>query len=219
VKLADFTRRDSDAAFRARMLLGLAWALFAGLGIGIALAYLFVQRGWVSGPLGVLVALGVAALITGAVAGAALLASDVAGRTTAHLLHPSASRRRSDHSLPRALLARGLLEEAVRAFEVAVATNPNDPEPYLEIARIQRDRLGRPDEALRWFRRARDQSRLSPAEARLLIREIVELPRKHLPDPSGAAPDLARHLAAHEGTPEGEWARTELTELKKGIGA
>jgi tetratricopeptide (TPR) repeat protein len=218
VKFSDLTRRDSDAAFRARMLLAAAWALFAGAGIGGALGYLLVERTGLSGGAGVAVALLVMAAMTGAVLAVALLSSEVAGRAASGLLHPGGGRPRSDHSLPRSLLARGLVEEAVRAFEVAVATDPTDPEPYLEIARIERDRLARPEEALGWFRRARDQARLGPGEARVLIREIAELARKHLRDPARAAPDLARHLAAHEGTPEGEWARAELAELKKGIG-
>ena len=201
--------RDTDSVFRAHALKAAAWGLFPAIGMGLAVTLM--------GGLAVGILVGVA--VAGGVTVTALLVAETAGRATDALAHPKGGRHRSQHSLPRSLLARGRPEEAVTAFELASAEDPADPDPYLGIARIYRDHLGRPEDALRWFRRARDHASLTPGEQRVLVREIVELGRKHLGDAARAAPDLARHAESFEGTKEGEWALRELAELKRAMQA
>jgi tetratricopeptide (TPR) repeat protein len=121
---------------------------------------------------------------------------------------------RREYSLAESFVARGRYEDAVSAFELAVAEHPDDPTPYLRIARICRDHLDDPQRSARWFRRARDESSMSDERRRIVTRELIELYER-----SGervrAAPELARLAETYPETREGVWAKAELAELKK----
>lgn len=160
--------------------------------------------------------------LLGAVAGVGLLYVVIAGivgasgRVASTVYMPggrgSAAPRR-EYSLAESLAARGRFEDAVSVFEEAVADHPDDPTPYLRIARISRDELDRPEDAVRWFRRARSEARLGEAELSLVSRELIELHRKR-GEPAKAAPELARLAKMRAGTPEAAWAERELAEVK-----
>lgn len=149
--------------------------------------------------------------------GFVMLLVEKTGTAGGSVLMPSgagASPPRREYSLAESLVASGRFEDAVSGFELAVAEHPEDPFPYLRIARIQRDHLGRPEEAERWFRRALRDATVHAGQERLVVGELVELYRK-MGSPTRAAPDLARLAERRAGTPDGDWAARELAELKR----
>jgi tetratricopeptide (TPR) repeat protein len=197
--------KDVDAVARAEKLRVAGWALFAGLPMGGMAGYAAgnVLAGLVLGPVFVFV---VASLILAPV------------NRTASLLHmPSGSStpRRKEHSQAEALAVRGDFEAAIALYEEAIRDVPEDGEAYLRIARIHRDHLESPEEALHWFRRATDEAELPHGQEMLARREMAELLIHRLREPRRAAPDLARLAEAHEGKPEGDWAREELARIKE----
>lgn len=119
-------------------------------------------------------------------------------------------------SLAESLTARGMYDEAIAAFQAAIAGDASDPTPYLMIARVYRDRLGSFEEAALWFRRALDESTLAAGTATPTRRELVELYVK-MGEPARAAPLLARTAEQRAGTAEGERAARELVRVKATI--
>lgn len=210
--------QDSDASARVRRLRAFVWAL-PGAFIGfLGGFYVAVQLG---GP-------GAAfyPLVGGAAAGAitylaVMLISDAAGSAAAVIYNPSGSSvpYERQHSYAASLAARGQHEDAVLAYELIVAEHPGEPEPYLRLARLLRDEMGRYEDAARWFRRARTETVLPPAREVLVSRELIELYRDWLDAPLKAAPELARLAEMHGDTPDGEWAARELAGVKEVIRA
>jgi hypothetical protein len=80
----------------------------------------------------------------------------VGGGAARGLYNPSggAPPREAEYSHAESMAARGLYDEAVVAFEVAIAANPTEPNGYLRVARIHRDRSRRYEESATWFKRA-----------------------------------------------------------------
>lgn len=200
--------RDVDPADQAMLV----WSFIAGaLGLimGGLLGFLVADKGWptwiallcpFAGAAGVV---GLVRLVVGSGTTAAGTVYNPSGRTTP---------RRTEHSRAESLAARGQYEEAVAAFEVAVAEDPTDPRPYLRVARIYRDHLGRPEDAARWFRRASREAKTPSVIAR---KELVELYMHRMNAPEKAVPELARMAEELAGTPEGEWAATKLRHVKE----
>ena len=122
---------------------------------------------------------------------------------------------KTGYSYAEALVAKGAAREALTAYEVALVEDPSEPEPYLRIARLLRDELQDPEEAVRWFRRARAEATLSSGQDIRALREIAEVFLHHLPDPRRAAPELARLAEEYPETPDGQWATRELTDIKE----
>lgn len=139
-----------------------------------------------------------------------------AGRAGSALYAPSGrtTPRKREYSLAESYVARGEYERAVDAFEEAILEDPTDPQPYLRVARLQRDRLGAPEAAARWFKRALAESEAGPGATLLARKELVELYRGPLRTPRKAAPLLARIAEDSAGTPEAEWAARELADIK-----
>jgi tetratricopeptide (TPR) repeat protein len=134
------------------------------------------------------------------------------------IIHPGqGKRRRSDLSWPASLAARGRYDEALGAYEGAAREDPSDPRPLFLGARILRDDLRQPDEAARWFRRARE--RLPPGSPGEMAasRELVEIYLRKGSDPRKALPELARVAELHAGTPLGAWAAEEKARIR-GLG-
>lgn len=154
----------------------------------------------------------------GVVGSYALMAAIVsgAGSVAGTIYMPSGggAPKKREYSLAESLAVQGRHEDAISTFEMAVAEHPHDPTPYLRIARIHRDELDRLEDAARWFRRARRDARLTEGQEKLVYRELVELYRK-AGTPTRAAPELARMAERFAGSPEGEWARGELAEVKR----
>lgn len=140
--------------------------------------------------------------LVGGAWGSAFFAS---GRTTPHP---------AEHSQARGLALQGHVAAALHAYEEAIVEDPGDPEPYVESARLYRDALARPAEALAWYRRARSARRLTPGQDALIIRELTEVCVHRLGEPLRAAPELSHLARTRPGSPEGEWARRELERIR-----
>ncbi len=141
---------------------------------------------------------------------------ELIGRTVAAVFLPSGRTTPppAGHSQARALVAQGHLDAALAAYESTVAEDPGDPQPYIDVARLYRDRLDRPAEALAWFRRAAAATRLTPAHDALVVRELTELCVDRLHQPLRAAPELARLARSRPDALEGQWARRELDRIR-----
>ncbi len=211
-KLPSGAKRDVDQAARGIRLQAAVWS-GAGFVMGGLLGVFGVrQLGW---PLWV-AALGpfvMAALVYGT----ALFIVNRAGAAVQVLYAPSgrSTPRRSEHSRAEALVQRGEFEDAISLLELAVADDPGEPTPYLRIARIYRDDLGRLEDAERWFRRALREADLPAGLRTLATRELVDLYTIRMSRPEKAAPLLARLAEEAQGSPEGEWAARELREIKR----
>lgn len=122
--------------------------------------------------------------------------------------------RRREYSLAESLLARGDDRGAIEAFERHVTDDPGDPEPYLRIARLYRDRLEQPEPAAAWLDRCRRASRIDPGLELVVTQELIELYLNKLQQPRKAIPEL--NLICHKfpGTPNAAAAERELVELR-----
>lgn len=210
--------RDVDQARRVRLFAILVWAGVPSLFLGALLGYLLARDAEGVGRVGLFLA-----GLLGLPAGALLVALGLTGGAgaAASLLHSPSGRstpRRRDHSPADALVMRGDVAAGIAALEHAILEDPSDSAPYLRIARLYRDELGRHEDAVRWFRKARE-ARLSPSEEKLVARELIELFRGKLGQPERAAPELARFAERWAGTREGDAAREELAELKRLLAA
>ncbi len=199
--------KDVDAAARAQKVHAWGWSLYAGVpfGVGVGLLTGHLVLGVLLGPV----------IIFGVVTGIA----NVSGRGASVLYMPTGSTtpRRKEYSRAKALEVRGEYGDAIRAYELEVLDAPQVAEPYLCIARLCRDRLRDPDSAIRWFRRAQREARLSPGESIRTHREVAELFLHTLREPTKAAPELARLAAEYPHTPDGRWAARELAEIKESM--
>lgn len=199
--------RDVDAATRGRWVRAFGWAVFPGLFMGLALAVPL------SGTWGMWAFLIVPLAITLFVGGASLAFSEGVGAAFGFVAHPDGGPVPPDYSRVEALKLRGDLEGAKAALEEEVGRHPDDPRPSLRLARLLRDDLERPDEALAWFRTARDAPGGSPSTAAAIGREMVELLCKTDRIPA-AITELARLADLHADTPVGVWADEERARLK-----
>lgn len=203
--------RDVDAAARVRALK--IWLYAAGPGglVGF-LGGAFVGGSVWTGLLGaILAALGVGGLVFALTEGA--------GWSVGRIHHPSGAStpHRPEYSHAESLVVRKKYDEAMEAYREFIRESPEVPEPYLAIARLLRDELGRYEEAVRWFKRARAESRLGRQHEVLVSREIVEIYRRRMEAPLKAAPELARMRERFADTPEGEWAGRELAEVRERV--
>ena len=160
--------------------------------------------------------------LLGAVLGAAVVGigswavSEMTGEAMTVIYNPSGgSTPHGEHySQAEALAVRGHYEDAVAAYEALLAEHPDNPETYVRVARLLRDKMGRAGAAAGWFRRALATKPAVGVEL-AISRELVELYRHKIGAPSKAAPLLARIAERFEGKPEGEWASNQLAEVKR----
>lgn len=199
--------RDVDSVTRARRIQAFGWGAFPGIFIGTAAA---VPLSEVIGGVAFVV---LPVLFTAVVGGVALAVGEGVGGLVAAMAHPRGAPVAPDYSRADALRLRGDLDGAVAALRAKAELHPGDPEPPLRLARIFRDDLDRPDEAVTWFQIARDAPRLTPTGSSNVSRELAELLRKqdHLP---AALTELARLAALHPETPAGRWAEAERDHVK-----
>lgn len=183
----------------------MAWAAFPAVFIGLVL----IPMIGVWAPV-------VAVLIFVLVAGFALGITEGAGSVASTWLHPAAGGRGVTNSRAEALLAQGRWQDAVDEWEMTAQENPDDPTASSAVARIHRDHLSNPDQAVIWFKKAFAAAGSDPG-ARVLLRELVEVARR-LPDQGAtAAPVLARYADANQENSEGTWASEELARIKEVI--
>ncbi|MDA0310743.1 MAG: hypothetical protein O2992_01335 [Gemmatimonadetes bacterium] len=197
-------------AIRGHAMIAGAIGVFMGAGTGFLLVAKFDSGLWVV-PI-CMIGFGVAMTLIplGIVSGS--------GRVGAKVYMPSGSTtpHKKEYSYPESLVARGMYEDAVSAFElVVVEEHTGDPTPYLRIARIYRDNLTRYEDSVRWLKRALNESKINAGLAALARREFVELYRTKLEQPEKAAPILARLAHEMAGTADGEWAAKELRSVKE----
>jgi tetratricopeptide (TPR) repeat protein len=199
----DARRQIQNAEDRALRFRAFVLALVSGGTLGVI-------GGWLVGHpfLG-------AFLGTGLVYGVSMGAARLAGGAASFLHGGSAMSAppKTGYSRAEALAAQGEFEEAVSVYELALLEDPTEPEPYLRIARLQRDELKDLEEAIRWFRRAREEADLPPGQDALVLREIAEIVLYGLDDPRRAVPELTVLAEAYLETPGGEWAARELREI------
>jgi tetratricopeptide (TPR) repeat protein len=209
-------RRSSDAFDRVARLRVLGWSV-----VGALLGFLLGLFLWVQDQGGI------ALIVLTTLAGWAtsyfgpLLILSVAGRAGSVLYTPSGSTtpHKREYSLAESYVARELFDDAIAAFEHAIAEDPADPVPYLRIARIRRDRLRDLEGAAAWFKRMLAESVAAPGLVLLARKELIELYDVRMGMPERAAPLLARIAEEREGTPEGDWAAGELHRVKERMAA
>lgn len=206
-------RRDVDQFEQAIRLKALMWS-FAGAIMGALMGIFIVvaddERGiWI---------VPVCAIVGWLIAFLGPLGlARAAGRAAGNIHNPSGrtTPAKKEYSQAESYAIRGMHEDAVSAFEVAIAEGDGkDPTPYLRIARTYRDDLARPTDSERWFKRALKESQMPDGQRWLTRRELVELYRGKMGTPAKAAPLLARMAQEREGTREGEWAAAELRSVK-----
>jgi hypothetical protein len=117
--------------------------------------------------------------------------------------------------MPESLVARNEFLRAVQAYEEYVWASPATPDPYVRIARLYRDKLVQPDEAERWFKRARTDARMPRGLDLLVTQELIELYLHKLKEPRKAIPELSHLCSAHAGTPAALAAEQDLKELRE----
>mgnify|MGYP001591330394 CR=1 FL=1 len=202
--------RDSDAGQNMVLLKAVVSGIYGGVLGGLA-AFMLVRNG---APLWVAALCPVGGWL--AVTLVALAIANSAGSAASNLYSPAsgAPPRPKEYSQAESLVARGRYEEAVDAFELAVAEDPGDPTPYLRIARVYRDHLAKPEDAARWFRRAVRESAPPPGTLFLARKELVEIYTHRLGAPERALPELARMAEELAGTQEGDWAAREIRDIK-----
>jgi tetratricopeptide (TPR) repeat protein len=180
----------------------------AALGFGIGIIWLM----WTGGALPFYTPLLTAAGVWGITRVVVWIAMAV---TSAYMDPSGASTpHRAEYSQAQALAARGRYRDAVAAYEIAAAESGGDPVPYVEIARIHRDRLADYETAAAWFRRARRDATLGPGLELLVTQELIELYTKRLGQPQRAIPELARIPRLVPGTPQAQAAERQLASLR-----
>jgi tetratricopeptide (TPR) repeat protein len=148
-------------------------------------------------------------------------ASEGAGSAAGAIYHPSgrSTPAKHEYSYPESLAARGRYDEAVTGYEVAVSEFPEDPEPYIRIARLKRDKLSEYEDAVFWFKRARKDSDITPGQELLVTQEIIEIFRDRLGTPTRGIPELARIIERFPEDQAADWARHEMARLKEQVAA
>ncbi len=138
-------------------------------------------------------------------------------RAAGTIYHPSgkATPYRQQYSRAQALLVQGKFGLAAEAYEIAALESEGDPEPYFQLARLYRDKLRQPEEALTWFRRARTDARLTGGQELLAMQEIIDLYTRHLGTPRKALPELIALVERFPGSPAAEAAERELAEMRE----
>lgn len=199
-----------DSAAAARRLKALTYGATGGLIGAMAGAFAGGLVGLVLGAV-----LGYAAVYFFAVA-----VSEGGGAVMGQIHNPSGESvpHRREYSEPKALVLRGLFQEAIDSYQTYVAEFPDDPEPCIAIARIYRDHIRRYEDAVQWLRRARQVPGIDRGREIFLTREIIEVYQGKLNDPRRALPELARLADRFAGTREGDLAKSELAELRQALG-
>ena len=203
-----------DTVGRSQLLRIVTWSSLGGVVTGLMGIFGVVQGGW-----------GIPTVVRLFFTGWAIsfavpfVVWFLSGRAAGRFFAPSgrSTPRRQGHSFAESLAARGLYDEAVAAYEAAIVADPTDPRPYLDLARLHRDRTRRLDEAAHWFKRTLAGPRMSGEAADLVRRELLELYVVGMGAPEKAAPFLARTAAELTGTPAGVWAAERLAEIRTGI--
>lgn len=197
--------KDTDSAESAFRLQRLAWSVVGGTLAAAAGAL-------IAGPLVAVllfpVGVGVIYLVTG-------LVMHTAARGMSILYAPSGKSTPPPRGWSReeALVLQQRPGEAAALYEAATFDDPEDPEPFLRLARLHRDHLASPGDAVRWYRVARETVRITRPQSLAAAMELVELCRKEgrLEE---AAPELRWIVANFRGTPAADVAGQDLAAVR-----
>ncbi len=197
--------REVDAAKRARILRIAALSLAGGI-IGAA-AGAYAGFGFIPG---FLVGFTIVFVIT-------LTIVEGTGKMVSTVYNPSGDSTpvRREYSYAESLAVRGRYEDAIDAYQVCCADFPEDPEPYVRIARIYRDDLKQFDEAVFWFKRARSEATVDRGRELLITQEIIEIYANKLGAPRKAIPELARIKERFAEHPSATWANGEIERMRR----
>jgi hypothetical protein len=119
-----------------------------------------------------------------------------------------------EYSVARSHQVAGRHEAALAAYMVGAEAYPDDPTPLIEGARVLRQELGRPEEAVALLGQARAIPQLDQRDENLIDQEMVDLFTGPLDQPHRALPILARMAEIRAGTRPGEWAGRRLARLR-----
>ena len=205
--------RDSDSAldaFRVKILMWSAAMTVVGAGIGGMLS----ENGYVHIGAGLSMLLGAIAGGGGTYFGVNRI---VGGATdvVSQIHNPIGTPPKREYSQAESLVARGRYEEAAVAFEIHCAEYPDDPDPYFRLARLYAGKMERYEDAVTWWRRARQDAKLSPSEDLVALQETIEILLHKLRDPRKAIPDMAALAQRHPDTPAGRAAAKELALMRE----
>ncbi len=121
---------------------------------------------------------------------------------------------RREYSRARAHQIRGEFEQAIAIWELYCTEYPEDPEPYIELARLYRNELGDFENAVHWFKKARNESDIESGRALLATQEIIEVYTQKMDQPKRAIPELVLLLEKWPGSPGVDVARQQLQDLR-----
>ena len=121
------------------------------------------------------------------------------------------------YSLAESLVARGKHDEAKEAYELLCDDFPNDPEPPLRLARLQRDKLNDYSSAAASFKRALAARDVDRRTNIAVTRELIELYTHKLRTPTAALPFLGRLAEAYPDDAVSAWAKAEYADIKQQI--
>ena len=209
--------KDVDASERAHKIKAFMWALAVA---AIAFAASSMAGAIAGASRGVILLLRIGSLGAGvAVYHMTLASTSGMGKVFQQIYHPSGKTtpEKRDYSYAQSLEGRGAYREAIHAYENAVLQFGEDPEPYVRIGRIYRDRLKDFDEAARWLKRARADAVISSGRELVVTQELIELYRDKLGAPSRAIPELARIVERFGEHPAAAAARDELEALRRDL--
>lgn len=180
---------------------GLAMVWTAGLGRGLS-----VLAGMLAFALTLVFAAGTALAIAGGSA-----------RGLTSFLAPSGggSPAEEDWSYEKSLLARGQVDEAVAAFELRLANDPDDAALCLFLADVYARKAGDAAKAERLFVRARETPGAAKAHDYQATTRLIDLYLGPLDDPARAAAELERMRTRHAGTQGSLHAATALKRLAR----
>jgi hypothetical protein len=142
--------------------------------------------------------------------------SEGAGKAAASIYFHSGESTPSprQYSLAQSYVARGMYSKAAEQYAVHAAEYPTDPEPCMRLARLYRDELDKPEEAIQWFKHTSLIEGINPGTEMMALRELIEVYTHRLHRERAAAPYLARLAAAHPNAPAGVWAKQQLAAMK-----
>jgi len=212
---------DVDAAERAFRIKALVYAVLVGAALsgltGPPFVTLLQQRGalqGVSSDLGFVVGF---PLVTGLIYAVTMWAAGRARAMAQTIYNPSGDSTpyRPEYSYAASLAVRGRYAEAAAAYELHAIEHPAEPEPYLRLARLYRDKLQQYEDALTWFRRARTDATLAPGHELYVIQEIIDLYLQQLRAPRKAIPELTLVCQRFPGTPAARAAEQQLAQMRE----
>ena len=206
--------RDVDSAEHAFRAKAGAYATVVGM-VSIVLGVVAAVSFGLSPLLGIAGGIGAGA----ATYFVAMYISEHAGSAAASLYKPSGSSTPAvrEYSFADSLVARHMIGEAVAEYGRLSIQYPEDPEPLLRRARVQRDYQKAYAEAAITFKQVLAIETLKPETQLATLRELVELHVHRQREPQAALPHLARIAETFSGTAVAEWARAELRDIKQSM--